>query len=499
MIEIYTDTHPEVRSVGGDECNTNDCSRYSHVQKTNVFDLSQDELHYIAQVSIQCASSLFIQQVTDGQWTVCNPIGAGHVFVMNAEALALLKRFHLPLTLAEACKTGEPPLALVRALGMLLKGNILVDSQKLFRHVRQNTTQTLTAWLHITNQCNLRCSYCYIKKNHESMSETTAYQSVDAIFRSAVKHDLQHIELKYAGGEASLQPDHILAIHDYAQQLAERHGISLSACLLSNGVYLSQGMLLALKERAIRLMISLDGTETYHDSQRHFKNGLGSFKYVDRTIQKLLQHNILPSISVTVSQRNIAGLPELMEYLLERVLPFSLNYYRENACSAHIEDLAFQEQHLIQGMHSVFHVIEQRLPRHSLFRSLLDKADLTQAHEHTCGIGQNYLVINQHGSIAKCQVAIQQQITTIHANDPLQSIREDRRGPIALSVDEKEGCRECLWRYWCTGGCPMLTYQMTGRSDVRSPNCHIYQALFPEVLRLEALRLLAYESAYSCG
>jgi len=34
---------------------------------------------------------------------------------------------------------------------------------------------------------------------------------------------------------------------------------------------------------------------------------------------------------------------------------------------------------------------------------------------------------------------------------------------------------------------------MTGRNDLRSPNCAIYQALFPDAVRLEALRLLRYE------
>jgi uncharacterized protein len=63
-----------------------------------------------------------------------------------------------------------------------------------------------------------------------------------------------------------------------------------------------------------------------------------------------------------------------------------------------------------------------------------------------------------------------------------------------VAVEEKEGCRTCDWRYWCTGGCPLLTYRATGRSDIKSPNCNIYKALFPEALRLEALRLLKYET-----
>jgi uncharacterized protein len=68
----------------------------------------------------------------------------------------------------------------------------------------------------------------------------------------------------------------------------------------------------------------------------------------------------------------------------------------------------------------------------------------------------------------------------------------NRKGLQNLPVEERAGCQECTWRYWCGGGCPLLTYRMTGRYDRKSPNCHIYQALFPDVLQLEALRLVRY-------
>jgi hypothetical protein len=40
----------------------------------------------------------------------------------------------------------------------------------------------------------------------------------------------------------------------------------------------------------------------------------------------------------------------------------------------------------------------------------------------------------------------------------------------------------------------LTTYRATGRYDVKSPNCNIYKALFPEALRLEGLRLLKYQN-----
>ena len=81
---------------------------------------------------------------------------------------------------------------------------------------------------------------------------------------------------------------------------------------------------------------------------------------------------------------------------------------------------------------------------------------------------------------------------TIHDPDPLARVRESSDGIRNLPVDDKAECRDCQWRYWCAGGCPLTAYHATGRYDAKSPNCAIYRALYPEVIRLEGLRLLKY-------
>ena len=149
---------------------------------------------------------------------------------------------------------------------------------------------------------------------------------------------------------------------------------------------------------------------------------------------------------------------------------------------------------MIDGMRTAFTYIEQHLPRRRIIDSLIDKGDMRAPHHYTCGIGRNYLVINQRGEVAKCQTDITRIVTTIQADDPLEEIRSEQSGMQAIDVDHKEGCRTCTWRYWCGGGCPLVTYRMTGRNDIRSPNCAIYKALYPEAVRLEALRLLRYET-----
>ena len=205
-----------------------------------------------------------------------------------------------------------------------------------------------------------------------------------------------------------------------------------------------------------------------------------------------LAHDLVPHISITVSGRNATGLPEIISWVLERDLPFSINFYRQNDFSVKHADLKLEEEKIIAGMQAAFDVIEANLPKRSLLGSLTDRANLAIPHERTCSVGQDYLVFNQHGQVSKCQMQMHAPVTDLHAADPLALIREDQIGVQNIPVEEKEGCRDCEWKNWCAGGCPLEAYRATGRYDVKSQNCNIYKTIFPEVLRLEGLRLLKH-------
>lgn len=488
---IDTPRSSQLVNSGLDDCDSDcegDCGyNPPHIQFT------KNNFHTIQSTTFQLPSQLHIQKCDDERWLVCNPVGEGSIVVLDEQALSLLEHFRTPTRLMALQSILEWSLNdLEEATTIFYQLGFLKSTGQSLPVFEPKQPQTLSAWLHITNACNLRCPYCYLHKTSEHMADDTSRKAIDAIFRSAIRNNFQRVQLKYAGGEASLHTANVLAIHDYATQQARQHNIQFYAYILSNGVNLSQRVIDQFKARSMGVTISLDGVGEYHNVQRPFLNGQGSFKYVDRTISRLLDNGLIPHINVTVSQRNLDGLPDLMRYILERDLSFTLSYYRENECSAALRDLQFAEEHMIDAMRTAFNVIEQNLPRRRLLNSLIDKASMNGPHQHACNAGHSYLVIDQDGGIAKCHTAIKQKVTTIHADDPLQIIRSDHTGMQNLAVEEKEGCRSCEWRYWCAGGCPLLTYRATGRNDVKSPNCNIYKALFPEALRLEALRLIKY-------
>lgn len=409
------------------------------------------------------------------------------VALLNTPAVRLLHRLHEPRCLNSFSVSEQPAVQEMVAAGLVYPMGVAPQPQP--------AAPALVAWLHITNACTLDCAYCYIRKSGAAMSAETAHRAVDAVLRSATRHGYTDVHLKYAGGEPTLNLPLIEQTHRYAQQHAAATGLTMHGVVLSNGVGISDTQLQHIHNLGLRLMISLDGPQRVHDRQRTRVDGSGSYGDVVSTIAHAQQLGLHLTISVTVTAASIAGLPELVAWLRERDVHFTLNFCREHgnaqtSCATPTTHLVPDEEaRIIAGMRAAYRIIEHNLPNYSLLGSLLDRTNLSGSHRHTCPVGEHYLVIDHQGNIAKCQMDIAHPVTSITAADPLGAVRADQQRVQNIPVEQKEGCQTCEWRYWCAGGCPLVTHQATGRYDVPSPLCGVYRALFPDIIRLEGLRL----------
>lgn len=346
--------------------------------------------------------------------------------------------------------------------------------------------EPLSVWLHLTNACNLACSYCYIAKSAEAMSREVARAAVDAACRSALRHGYRSLALKYAGGEPTLALDLLVETQRYAEERAAALGLGLSAGVLTNGAALSPERVERLRELGLPLTVSLDGLGEAHDAQRPRRGGQGSAERVRAGIEAALAAGLDLTAAITVTAHSAAGLPDLIGWLLERDIPFTISFARPPAqAPARVEA---EEQAIVAGMRAAFERIAEAPPRWSLLGGLLDRADLSQSHQRPCAAGESYLVVDQAGRVSKCQMLIGQPVGDLAAADPLGLIRGGI--PLYQSVDQRAGCRECEWRHWCAGGCPVASMRAGASYGDRPPNCPIYLSLFPQLLRLEGLRLL---------
>lgn len=145
----------------------------------------------------------------------------------------------------------------------------------------------LTCWIHLTNDCNLRCKYCYIHKSSEIMSSDILFNSVDKMFESCIEHQFDCLALMLVGGEPLTQMQTIKSLVSYCNN--HKSKIPVRFIIPTNGTLITKDVAQYIADNHISVGVSLDGLEEYHDTNRINRNGKGSFKDTIRGIDNLIE------------------------------------------------------------------------------------------------------------------------------------------------------------------------------------------------------------------
>jgi uncharacterized protein len=408
------------------------------------------------------------------------------IATLNAEAHRVLAAFETPASPARAVRR-------LPGMSSAVAGRVMVDLARigLLQPVTGSSPapprpSTLSAWLHITEACNLNCPYCYVHKHPTTMSVEVGHGAVDKLVQVAIQHGYSALKLKYAGGEPTLSFPRVEAVHTHAVRSAARAGLALDGVILTNGVGVTDGMLAFLQESRLRMMVSLDGGPAAHDRVRASRDGQSTYATVAGTVERALDRGMRPTISITLTAFTLDGAAEAVAFALERDLPFNLNFYREcTPAGGRPSPLMPDLDQLVEAVRQVFDLIGV-YPAYPLsLAGILDRTRLDIPHHMPCSAGRDYLAVNTGGQISACQMLLEDPWASLADADPLDAIRRSGKSVFAAPTEDSE-CQACQWRTACAGGCPL----MRGTPN-NAHYCQVYQILLPELVRLEARRLIA--------
>jgi uncharacterized protein len=371
------------------------------------------------------------------------------------------------------------------AIEQFYEAGILQDTT--IKPVIQNfdvTASPLESWLYLTRACNLACAHCFVSKDVRRMDLETGLQAVDRLFALAEQHGHPEVKIKYAGGEPTMNWDLIPALHQRAKTLAQETGLKLTEVLITNATLLNRARLQFIKDENFRLSISMDGFGEGHDRQRPVLNGNPTFERVLQSVLLALEMGLSPYLIISITRLNLKEVPALVAFALQHRLMLNLNFYRPH----HINDsLVPDNAELTRVLQEALKVIESKLPDYNFMEGLIDRSNFSAAHQHVCGAGRNYLSIDTDGSVLPCHMLTGYNLPGI----PLQMLETPRFDNFANpKIDHRNGCNTCEWRYWCGGGCPVHTQSIMETSNASSPYCSVYKAIYPELVRLQALQLI---------
>jgi len=427
----------------------------------------------------------------EGEWQVTfNPAGPAGVVALNAAARRVLGLFSVPTCVDRlpAQMLDLPPAEAQEAAHTLAHAGLL--RPLVVPSAPAATSPILSAWLHVSEACNLHCPYCYVPNRPRTAGLDVEQRAIDRLVQAAVRHHYTTLQLKYAGGEPTLKLPVVWAAHDHAIRRTAEAGLELREVLLTNGVDLSDAALDRVAAAGMRLVVSLDGGPAHHDQTRSRADGSRTYDSVVKTIDGAVARGLRADISITLTALNLGGVPEAVAFALSRHLPFSLNFYRE--CHTGQKMARAVLSHLQPDSNRLVEVVGQAMalagqhPSYPLpLTGILDRARLDLPHMYPCSAGHDYLAVDPRGRVAACQMLLEEPWTDLDDADPLTTVR--RHGEdIFKSVLDRPDCRYCQWQTACSGGCPLLRETPLHRSY-----CRVYRTLLPELVRLEGKRLIA--------
>ncbi len=255
----------------------------------------------------------------EGEWQVTfNPAGPVGVVALNATARRVLAAFDIPTCLdgLPARLQDLPAATAQEAAHTLAQAGLL--RPLVIPSTQPAAASILSAWLHVSEACNLRCPYCYVPHRPRLAGPEMGQRAIDRLVEMAVRHNYTAIQVKYAGGEPTLNLPVVWATHNHAVRRTAEAGLGLKEVLLTNGVDLSDTTLGLVARAGMRLVISLDGGPAAHSQTRSRPDGSQTYDSVVSTIDRALAHGLRVDISITLTALNLDGVPDAVAFALSR-------------------------------------------------------------------------------------------------------------------------------------------------------------------------------------
>ena len=151
------------------------------------------------------------------------------------------------------------------------------------------------AVFNVTNDCNLKCKYCFVEQHPQYMTLEIAKMAVDYLYKNLQKKKEMgiippkgHSRIQFFGGEPTLCYDTIIVpVVEYCK---EKYPNSFTFGISTNGTLLNKEKIDFFKKNNFNLLLSIDGAKKTQDFNRPCKNcNLSSFDLLEKNIPYLLE------------------------------------------------------------------------------------------------------------------------------------------------------------------------------------------------------------------
>ncbi len=328
--------------------------------------------------------------------------------------------------------------------------------------------------LHLTENCNMDCSYCIREKCPRDMTEEVLYKACDLAFSRG-----HNAGLCFFGGEPLLKKDLIYKALDYCEEKSLKTGIRFDCKMTTNGTLLDEPLL----ERAVKanmgIGLSFDGKA--QDVCRIFTGGQPTSSVVEEKAKLLLSYMPGSTALATIAPQAVPYYAESVKYLHDlgfKRVSFVIAYGRRvswtdddldllrgelEKTSAYLKELFIKKEHFFM---SAFH---------SKIRDCISGKNPAER----CHLGVRQMPVTPTGDLYPCTSFIGD--TKYLLGNVFDGIDDNKVIELAKKASTPETCVNCDLVKRCTNSCGCANRMNTGDENHVSPLQCTYERMLIEI------------------
>ena len=355
--------------------------------------------------------------------------------------------------------------------------------------------QPTMAVLLLTNQCNLKCCYCYAaagERSPEVMAWPTARAVIDAACNNAEALEQEGFSLSFHGGG---EPTVSWRLLTQAVEYARGKRSTCTVSLTSNGIW-NEGQRRYICEHFDQVSLSMDGIAHVQNLQRPLADGRPSFPVVMESMAALDEAGVSYGVRMTALPNTISSLCESVEFICTNsragVIQIEPTYTSARGVYSDAGELFAAE--FVSKMSAAMQVGREHgvFVYYSAARPWVNSAIF-------CGAPLQALIAMPDGKLITCFEVTSAELA--HAPNFIigevkdASVHRDEAALqrfLDVQEERRSGCRACFCYWHCCGDCATRSLTGTGAESMR---CTINKGLTIEVLA----NLIADGNGVWCG
>lgn len=340
----------------------------------------------------------------------------------------------------------------------------------------QNIVKALC--LHVAHDCNLRCKYCFasqgdFKGDRLLMPLDVGKKALDFLVKNSGNR--RNLEVDFFGGEPLMNFEVVKGLVDYGRSLEKKYNKNFRFTITTNGILLDDEKIEYIDRNMSNVVLSLDGRKEVNDRMRNTITGEGSYDIIvpkfKKMVKKREKENKDYFVRGTFTSYNLDFSQDIMEF-------YNLGFKKtsiEPVVTDPNEEYALKKEHLqtilneYEKFSKEYIDIKKKDKNFSFFHFMIDlnQGPCIIKRASGCGAGSEYMAVTPEGDLYPCHQFVGNEDFKI--GDVFEGIKNEevREKFKKAHVFNKEKCRTCWARFYCSGGCHANAYNSNG--DINKP------------------------------